>query len=208
MKLPLGIWQITNYNRYSLNVPKDNTVLNVIQEEWKPIKGFEGLYEISNTGKFRNNRNELKLRKHNIGYSGLMLAKEGKKSYKLVHRVVAETFIPNPEQKREVNHIDGNKKNNLITNLEWVTSSENKQHALLIGITDYKHPPLGRKLSKCPSKYHNVAWDKDRKKWIGVVRHEKKDYFRKRFDTELEAAAHVNWILDKLQLYDRPRNKV
>ena len=61
---------------------------------------------------------------------------DGKKTIKSVHRLVAETFIPNKLNKQEVNHIDGNKANNNVNNLEWVTSSENKNHACRTGLNN------------------------------------------------------------------------
>ena len=68
------------------------------------------------------------------GYLQITLQKQGKKEYKKVHRLVAEAFIENTYNKREVNHIDGNKSNNNATNLEWVTSSENQIHAYKMGL--------------------------------------------------------------------------
>lgn len=63
------------------------------------------------------------------GYALVTMRKNGKAHYEKVHRIVAKVFIPNPENKREVNHIDGDKLNNLVENLEWVTSSENQLHS-------------------------------------------------------------------------------
>lgn len=68
-----------------------------------------------------------------ISSSGYKFVRIGKKSYPL-HRVVASTFIPNPENKPQVNHIDGNKTNNAVSNLEWVTNQENVQHAVKLGL--------------------------------------------------------------------------
>lgn len=62
------------------------------------------------------------------GYLRVYLYKNGKRKHHKVHRLVAHAFIPNPEHKSQVNHIDGNKKNNSVTNLEWVTDEENKLH--------------------------------------------------------------------------------
>ena len=100
------------------------------QEEWKDIKGYENLYQVSNLGNIRRVSNKTKkTRLNNWGYIIIDLWKENKSTTKAVHRIVAETFLPNPDNKAEVNHIDGNKTNNSINNLEWVTREENIQHA-------------------------------------------------------------------------------
>ena len=110
-------------------------------EEWMPVVGYEGLYEVSNHGRVRSlkrNTTSGKIlrgsaRKNN-GYVSLVLFKCGKGQGKLVHRLVAEAFISNPECKPDVNHIDGNKQNNRAENLVWCTPSENQQHSLTIGL--------------------------------------------------------------------------
>lgn len=107
-------------------------------EEWKEIKGFEGVYEISNLGNVKRVETQLvlKLRKHSAGYFSICLWKDGKDHYRFIHRLVAAAFIENPENKKEVNHKDGIKTNNAIENLEWVTPKENQQHSVRIGLRD------------------------------------------------------------------------
>ena len=112
-----------------------------MNEIWKDIKGYEGLYQISNLGQVKslarpiNNFNQCcnkdKLLKGGIkrGYRQVILLKDKKRKYASVHRLVAEAFLPNPDKKPQVNHIDGNKKNNRLDNLEWVTASENMKHS-------------------------------------------------------------------------------
>lgn len=96
---------------------------------WKQIKGFEN-YQISNTGFIK--RNDLILKPfNNNGYERILLINGNIKSKKLIHRIVAEHFVPNPQNKPQVNHKDLNKKNNCDWNLEWVTNKENVQHAIL-----------------------------------------------------------------------------
>ena len=89
-------------------------------ELWNDIKGFEGLYQISNYGRIKNKRTNLLLKtSHNHkGYQQICLTNNGKHMAK-IHRLVAETFIPNPDNLPQVNHIDKNKDNNHYSNLEW-----------------------------------------------------------------------------------------
>lgn len=98
-----------------------------MQEIWKDIKGYEGHYKISNLGRFYNLLTNYKSKGaiDNTGYRRVHL---NNKSC-LLHRLVAEAFIPNPQNKSQVNHIDGNKLNNNVDNLEWCTPKENMVHA-------------------------------------------------------------------------------
>ena len=107
-------------------------------EEWKDIEGFEGAYMISNTGKVLSiPRKGTKHRTPTLrslslnhdGYVKVRLLLKGKDVTARVHRLVAEAFIPNPEGKETVNHIDGNKENNSVDNLEWSDRHEQMYHA-------------------------------------------------------------------------------
>lgn len=104
-------------------------------EIWKDVKGFEGLYRVSNTGKVlslpRNGTNG-SIRKQSIdkdGYKQIILFKDNKKYYKRVHRLVAEAFIPNLKEKPEINHLNNNRKDNRVENLEWCTNKENLEYS-------------------------------------------------------------------------------
>lgn len=116
-----------------------------MQEIWKPIAGFEGIYEISNLGRvkslgrFRRAKGSAVIwmeerikvpSSQREGYIAQHLYKEGRGYKRYVHRLTAEAFLENPEGKPQVNHIDGNKLNNCADNLEWVTGSENCRHAI------------------------------------------------------------------------------
>ncbi|EPH98160.1 HNH endonuclease domain protein [Enterococcus faecalis 13-SD-W-01] len=104
----------------------------------KQIRGYPD-YLVSEEGKLFSTKRgfrELKLRKTNCGYWGTTLKVEGKRIDVMIHRLVAEAFIDNPENKQQVNHIDGNKNNNSVENLEWVTPSENQIHAYLNGLSN------------------------------------------------------------------------
>lgn len=107
-------------------------------EDWKEIKDFEGIYEVSNLGNVKRVKTQqiLKLRKHSAGYFSVCLWKEGKDYYRFVHRLVASAFIENTDNKKEVNHKDGVKTKNTVDNLEWVTPKENQRHAVTIGLRD------------------------------------------------------------------------
>jgi hypothetical protein len=105
-------------------------------EIWKDVKGFEGIYQISNMGRFKSYKGDPNGRilsnKNGKGdYLSVVLSYGSKRRYTRIHRLVAEAFVPNPDNKPEVHHKDGNKQNNCAENLEWVTRSENHRHALL-----------------------------------------------------------------------------
>ena len=129
-----------------------------MNETWKAISDYEGYYEVSNLGQIRsvnrvvitrNNKKYhyksklLKQQPHNSKYLKVELVKESKQKTYLVHRLVANTFIPNPQSKPQVNHKDGNKQNNIHTNLEWSTSKENNKHAWETGLTTPSKPMKG-----------------------------------------------------------------
>lgn len=112
-------------------------------KKWKAIDGFEGLYEISNYGevkaleRFVNNNGGLQKRHERLlkqnqsnSHCLVVLCKNGKTYPRLVHRLVAQAFIPNPENKPVVDHIDTNPKNNRADNLKWVTVKENANNPL------------------------------------------------------------------------------
>lgn len=109
-------------------------------ERWRDIIGYEGIYKISNLGRIQSlPRKRVKGKmlnpaKNNRGYLRVALCFEGKVRYDSVHRLVAETFIENPKNLPEVNHIDGNKLNNNVANLEWVTKGQNQIHAYKTGL--------------------------------------------------------------------------
>lgn len=125
-----------------------------MQELWKPIKSYEGYFEVSNLGRVRSitrkiertdpkKTTEKKLFTYygklvsfwitKTGYLRLAIAKDGIQKKHLVHRLVADAFIENPLNKEQVNHINGIKSDNRVENLEWVTNYENYTHSVLMG---------------------------------------------------------------------------
>ena len=116
-------------------------------EVWLPVKGFEKLYEVSSGGRVRsitrktNNKQGQRTSRGRVlkpnyaghGYALVSLCRDGSQYTKRVHRLVAEAFIPNPDNKRCVNHIDLDKRFNASVNLEWATHKENTQHGLANG---------------------------------------------------------------------------
>lgn len=169
---------------------EDNQVLNI--EKWKQIPNLP--YEISSLGKIRNLQGKiLKTYIQNSGYEQIKINYQGLHIHKSIHRLVAEAFIPNPLNKEYVNHIDGNKLNNAVDNLEWCTNSENILHARKTGLNPYNKPTLGLKLkprsnNAKQSQYLGVHWDKSRQRWRAVVVLDKVKYLQKRYDSEYEAA--------------------
>lgn len=154
-----------------------------MEEIWKDIDGYEGIYCVSNLGRILSVKfgpknvstsasaspKIMKQSRSSSGYFHVQLYLNGESSTKLVHILVAKAFIPNPENKREVNHLDGNKENNSANNLEWVTRSENQRHAIRMGLRP-KSPMIGRRGELCPSSRPVLQYDLNGlfvKKWPG-----------------------------------------
>jgi len=133
-----------------------------ITEIWKPVEGFENFYEISNLGRVKKlwegrshniPKGIMNVKINNSGYRYAFLCNnEGKQQSILVHRLVAYAFIPNTENKPQVNHINGVKLDNRLDNLEWATNSENQLHAYKIGLqfkeTGEGNPLFGRRVRR------------------------------------------------------------
>lgn len=100
--------------------------------EWMPVKGLEGLYEVNRDGVVRRKETQkvLKAFPNHKGYLNVVMHKNSKPISRTIHRIVAEAFIPNELNYPQVNHIDANKLNNNVNNLEWVTNLQNMKHAI------------------------------------------------------------------------------
>lgn len=155
-------------------------MIETICEIWKPIKGYEGIYEISNYGRvkrlarsytcrqwqggtshYRLKEMYIKARISNVGYErvGLYKRVNGKlsASYKSVHRLVAEHFIDNPNHYPCVNHLDCNRLNNKVDNLEWCTASHNNRYSYVMGT---RIPPHMKQIAQLDLKGNVIAkWD-------------------------------------------------
>lgn len=157
-------------------------------EIWKPIKDFP--YEVSNLGHIKRIGKDTyhAISKQGNGkYLITNLWKNNKSYTKNVHRLVAETFIPNPNNKPQVNHKDKNTFNNCVDNLEWVTCSENHKYAFATGKLPSQYW-VGKKMPNATSKFHYVLWDKSKNKWMVSIKHLGKNYYIGRYDNEAYAA--------------------
>lgn len=123
-----------------------------MSEIWKNVPGYDGIYQVSSNGRVRSldrcimiksesNRQTSRFIKGVIlkpvlvrGYQAVTMSKNGHARLMKIHRLVAKAFIPNPNNKTQVNHKDGNKLNNCMENLEWCTSLENQMHAIHTGL--------------------------------------------------------------------------
>jgi len=132
-------------------------------DKWVDVKGYESFYKVNIEGIVKTkgrtivksngvtqNTVEKPLKPQKVGnYLCVYLYDTHKRETKLIHRLVAEAFIPNPENKPEVNHKDGNPLNNNVDNLEWVTSSENTQHALANNLINYRKIYSDKQIIDC-----------------------------------------------------------
>ena len=119
---------------------RDQRCSGDVAEEWRDVVGYEGLYQVSNLGRVRSLlKNEPRILKSIVqknGYCAVSLRRDGKGTRFYVHRIVASAFYPNPDGFPVVNHIDGNKRNNNASNLEWCSYSHNARHAEDTGLHD------------------------------------------------------------------------
>ena len=147
-----------------------------MEEIWLPVKDYEGYYEVSNLGRIKSlartviNTGRVLKEKYNAfhlkrdGYHSVLLSKDGVKKTIQLHQLVAKAFIENKQNHRAVNHIDGNKLNNSVDNLEWVSYRENSCHY-------YSNSNIGTIVGvhyrKERNKYCAHIHENGKKKWLG-----------------------------------------
>lgn len=155
--------------------------MNEIEEIWRDIEGYEGKYQISSLGQVKSLKDNhgnprekfLKFYRHRCGYIQVVLTKNSKQIRYYVHRLVAIAFIDNPNNLPQVNHIDENKENNSVDNLEWCTQQYNNTYGTFqrrrVANTNYK--AIGRKNAEKLSKqvYQYSKDGKLIKLWKGIV---------------------------------------
>ena len=141
-------------------------------EKWKCVKGFEDYYKVSSLGNVISIRTGkiLKGRRCPNGYTQVHLYNEYEDAILYLHRIVAEAFIPNPDKKRCVNHIDYNRSNNSVENLEWVTHKENVQHSI-------EHLRVPKKITHSNTGERYITYQ-DKRKQFRVVIKQKEKIFR------------------------------
>ena len=121
-----------------------------MEEIWKDVLDYEGLYQVSNFGRVKSNWKILSPADNGNGYKHIVLTKNGIQTDKLVHRLVAEAFLPNPDNLPCVNHKDENKSNNFIENLEWCSHKYNLYYGnALKKMTKQVRKKCGKKIYKC-----------------------------------------------------------
>lgn len=131
------------------NEVNEHQIEDLQGEEWLPVVGYEGLYEVSNLGRVKRLSNSATCKEKILtpqiqrdGYQRVTLSKKGQKKRVSIHRLVAIAFIPNPENKEQVNHLDTNKLNNNLSNLQWATPKENIAHAVAHGLMKKSNKPI------------------------------------------------------------------
>ena len=177
-------------------------VKDLPNELWLPVKGYEDIYHISNMGRLKvldrvcwvseEKKNATRVKREHISarcdsktwYPSHILIKGDSKVTKTIHRLVAEHFIPNPENKPQVNHINGLKYDNRVENLEWVTAQENSIHAYATGLSKAKsiiNDEIAREIKiLIRDKEQNKLYLRDIANMFGITRHIAKDISRGR----------------------------
>jgi len=152
----------------------------IINECWRSINNYLN-YQVSNVGRVRNGNTGRILKPGTRGkcYLCVSLCENGKVSKHDIHRLVAQEFLENPEEKRCVDHIDGNRANNCVSNLRYASHQENQMNKR-------------KTTTDTTSKYKGVYWNRDKAKWHSRVWIDRKSTHLGLFDDEKEAARAYN----------------
>lgn len=176
-------------------------------EVWKNVEDLP--YEVSSLGNVRRSFDSkykysrggnISPYTNRTGYLAVNLYIHSKVHKFLVHRLVALAFIPNtaPEEYTVINHLDGNRLNNDISNLEWCTQSQNMKHAWDSGLVKNRHANASNKRKGSSSIYKGVSWSSSRNRWCVCVGYKGKTHSGGRFNCELEAAKAYDLLITKL----------
>lgn len=181
----------------------------ITKEIWKDTVEFPDRFEVSNLGNIRNKKTKVLKKQVNSGsskgYKAIIVSVNNKSTNHSVHRMVAKAFIPNPEGKPQVNHKNSIRDDNRVENLEWVTVSENIQHAMKYGNMTHA-ASKGVKRPNAHSKYHNVCWREDKKRWVTTTKLNGKRLSQRLFKSEEDAAKWADELLRIHNITDRPFN--
>jgi len=133
-----------------------------MEEVWKDIPNYEGMYQVSNLGNIKNvKKGKIKIpNKNKNGYLYIDLWKDNKNKKMTIHRAVAMAFLSNDNDYTDINHKDGNKTNNIVDNLEWCNRSHNLKEAYRLGLRKPTRAMLGKKGKLCPNSKKIKQYDK------------------------------------------------
>lgn len=170
--------------------------MTVNEEIWKDIEGYEGLYQVSNYGRVKRmfikgakKETILKLAKNKTGYIRVCLSKNSKKSNKHIHRLVAEAFIPNPNNLPQINHKDENPNNNYVDNLEWCNGKYNTNYGT-------RNKRISTKLSKRIKPINKITFEEF-----------KNMNPKERFEATIKEYDKINQIINALNLLKKEEDK-
>lgn len=166
-----------------------------MQEYWKPVPDMEEYFEVSSLGRVRNKRTQNFITGdiNSAGYCRVMIQANGISKRYFRHRLVATVFIPNPQNKPFVNHINGDKSDNSVINLEWVTQSENEKHAFKLGLKRTTNKPF--KVIYLDGTYKIFNTQKEFGKLIGKNQSYVSDIITNKYFHRIPNVAYIEFIV-------------